>query len=98
MDLMDKKLVEKVKKYRGLTKKALDKIVVFKDLSEKEKKTAKVFLEMAKNYYSDAQYFEEKKELLTALAAYSYAHAWLDAGVKARFFDAKNDSKLFVLP
>lgn len=94
MDSLDKK----VDKYRTVTKKALDKISLMKDLNERDKKTAKAFLEMAKNYFSDAKYFEEKKDLLTALAAYSYAHAWLDAGVKAGWFDHKGDDTLFVLP
>ena len=53
---------------------------------------------MSKNYFSDALYFEEKKDFLTALAAYSYAHAWLDAGVKAGWFDHRGDDLLFVLP
>ncbi len=99
MDLAhEKKLAEKVEKYKKLTKKALEKITLIQGLSEKEKKTAHGFIGMAKSYFSDAAYFEEKKDLLTALAAYSYAHAWLDAGVKAGFFDAKGDSTLFVLP
>ena len=91
-------LKKKVEKYRTLTKKALEKIELVKGLADKDKKNASTFLEMAKNYFSDAGYFEEKKDLLTALAAYSYAHAWLDAGVKAGWFDHKGDNKLFVLP
>lgn len=91
-------LQKKVEKYRALTKKALEKVEILKGLSEKDRKTAQAFLEMARNYFSDAKYFEEKKDLLTALAAYSYAHAWLDAGVKAGLFDHKGDGRLFVLP
>lgn len=95
---LEKELKTKVAKYRLLTKKALAKIAFAKALTEREKKIAQDFLEMSKNYFSDAKYFEEKKELLTALAAYSYAHAWLDAGVRQGLFDAKGDSRLFVLP
>ncbi|MBI4044229.1 MAG: DUF357 domain-containing protein [Candidatus Diapherotrites archaeon] len=91
-------LKKKVEKYRTLTKNALEKVALVKGLSEKDKKTAQAFLEMARNYFSDAKYFEEKKDFLTALAAYSYAHAWLDAGVKAGWFDHKVDDRLFVLP
>jgi hypothetical protein len=52
---------------------------------------------MAKNYYDDAKFFKEKGNLLTSLAAFSYAHAWLDAGVRARIFEASDD-QLFTLP
>ena len=35
---------------------------------------------------------------LLALPAYSYAHAWLDAGVRAGLLDAQGDDRLFTLP
>ena len=89
---------EKVMKYRGLTEKAIEKVKFVTELSEKEIKIAEDFLEMANNYFSDAKHFQEKKELLTALAAFSYSHAWLDAGVRAGFFDAGGDDQLFTLP
>jgi len=41
--------------------------------------------------------FKEKGDLLTALASFSYAHAWLDAGVRAKLFEAEDD-QLFTLP
>ncbi len=88
----------KVEKYRELTKKALEKVEVFKSNSPEQNKTAEILLEMAKNYFSDAQYFEKNKEFFTALAAYSYAHAWIDAGVRLEVLNGKGDDKLFVLP
>ena len=91
-------LVEKVSHYQALTEKALKKISIKKGLPEKEKRIALDFLEMANNYFYDAKHFEAKGELLTALAAFSYAHAWLDAGVRAGLFDGKGDDKLFALP
>ncbi len=90
-------LLEKVKKYEQITKEALEKASIKKGLSEKEEKTAKDFLEMCKNYFSDAKHFEKKGDLINALAALSYAHAWLDAGVRAKLFEA-SDPKLFTLP
>lgn len=94
----EKALTEKVAHYRGLTEKALGKISLVRSLGEKEQKTANDFLQMAKNYFSDAQHFEQRGDLSTALAAYSYAHAWLDAGVRAGWLDGKGDDKLFTLP
>lgn len=89
---------EKVQKYKALTEKALGKVKFREGLSEKERKIAEDFLEMAENYFNDAKHFQEKNELLTALAAFSYSHAWLDAGVRAGFFDAGEDDQLFTLP
>ena len=88
---------KKVAKYSSLTQKALKKIRLSKGLSVQQKCIAEDFLSMAQNYFADANYFLEKKDLLTALAAFSYSHAWLDAGVRARLFHAK-DSRLFTLP
>jgi len=93
----DKDLIEKVKKYEALTARGLKEIKLKKNLSEKEVLIANDFLQMAKNYYNDAKFFKEKGNLLTSLAAFSYAHAWLDAGVRARVFDATDD-QLFTLP
>lgn len=98
MNKDQKTLQLKVKKYYSLTEKAIKKIELIKGLNKKDKAIALDFLSMAENYFNDAKFFEEKGELLTALAAFSYAHAWLDAGVRAKLFNAKNDDKLFTLP
>ena len=90
-------LIEKVQKYEKLTAQALKEIKLAENLSTEQTKIAKDYLSMANNYFNDAKYFTKEGNLLTALAAYSYAHAWLDAGVRARIFDAKDD-QLFTLP
>lgn len=86
----------KVEKYRKLTEQALKEVKLMEDLDVGHKKVADDFLEMCKNYLSDGKHFEEKGELLTALASFSYAHAWLDAGVRAGIFKAEN-RELFTL-
>ncbi len=91
-------LEKKLGHYYRLTMLAIQKIEIQKGLSSSEQKIAEDFLQMAKNYFSDANHFRQKGELLTALAAYSYAHAWLDAGVRAGLLDGKGDNQLFVLP
>jgi len=93
----DKELIEKVEKYNVLTKRALGEIKKKTNLSEKDEKIADDFLSMANNYYNDGKYYQDKGNLLTALASFSYAHAWLDAGVRAHLFDAEDD-QLFTLP
>ncbi|MFA4907864.1 MAG: DUF357 domain-containing protein [archaeon] len=87
----------KAVKYRKLTEAALKraKVCVAKDSHLFD--VAIDFLEMARNYFNDAKYFEGRKEFVTAVAAYSYAHAWLDAGARLGLFDVKMDSRLFTL-
>ncbi len=96
--MSEETIEKKVVKYRELTKKALEKVELLQNLTEEQKNNAEDLLFMAKSYLSDGQYFEQKGELFTALAAYSYAHAWIDAGVRLKLLDGKNDDKLFVLP
>ncbi len=91
-------LEKKLEHYYRLTMLAIQMVEIQKGLSSSEQKIAEDFLQMAKNYFSDANHFRQKGELLTALAAYSYAHAWLDAGVRADLLDGKGDNQLFVLP
>lgn len=94
---LKKDLEKKVDKYQKLTEKALSLIKLKEGLSDSEKETGKDFLSMTNNYLSDGKYYKEKGELLIALASFSYAHAWLDAGVRAKIFDASDD-QLFTLP
>lgn len=88
----------KVTHYENTTKKALGIVSVFPNLSAEKKELALDFLDLAKRYFDDACFFREKGDLATALAAFSYAHAWLDAGVRSKILDGKNNDQLFVLP
>ena len=68
---------EKIQKYKTITNKAL---AVAKNSVIKEKETyAQEIFDMVENYLSDAQHFENKKDLVNAFAALNYAHGWLDA-------------------
>jgi hypothetical protein len=91
-------LEAKVSHYEKLTKKGLEKITILARRGSKEYATAQDYLAMARNYFNDAQHFRTHGDLLIALAAFSYAHAWLDAGVRAGLFDGKGDDQLFTLP
>ena len=90
------KVEDKLKKYFSMTERALKKVKISKKLNKKEKKTAENFIIMSKSYYNDAKYFEKKKDKLNAFAAVCYAHAFLDAGCIAGYFDVK-DNKLFMV-
>jgi hypothetical protein len=94
--MADKEVKDRAEKYRHITEYALKKISITAK-TDKEKKIAEDFLGMCRNYLSDGQHFERNGNYVLALAAYSYAHAWLDAGVRAGFFDGKGDDRLFTL-
>ncbi|MCI4330286.1 MAG: DUF357 domain-containing protein [Thermoplasmata archaeon] len=53
------------------------------------------FLSMARAYLSDAHHFRSKGDLERALAAASYAHGWLDAGVRLGLLDGGDDDVRF---
>jgi len=91
-------LVERAGKYRGLTELALEKVSIKAEPGSVDFRRANDFLSMARNYLKDGKHFQKEGKQELALAAFSYAHAWLDAGVRAGFLDGKQDDKLFTLP
>ena len=94
---MTKELDQKLSSYFTLTERALKKITINKNVTLDAEKAALDFLTMAKNYYEDARHFQKKGDKLTALAAVSYAHAWLDAGARLNLFNVKGDLELFTV-
>ncbi len=91
MTISDEEISKKLDKYFAMTEKALSLITAPKN------KQASDFISMARNYLSDAKHFKKKGDLLTALAAASYAHAWLDAGARIGLFKVDNSSDLFTV-
>jgi len=81
------KLKEKVNRYRELLERAIKDVKIgaspLHDVAED-------YLTMAKSYYQDGIHFQEKGDLVNALACFSYGHAWLDAGVRLGVFEVKN--------
>jgi len=59
--------------------------------------TAEEFREMAASYLEDGRHFREDGDPVNALAAFSYGHAWLDAGARAGLFDVPEDDHLFTV-
>jgi len=86
-------LSNRTKAYLSLTKEALAKIKI----TLKDPKAAEDLLDLAKRYYSDAQYFEKKGDLIRAYGAVCYAHCFLDAGARLGLFDVGGDSRLFMV-
>ena len=89
---------QKLKKYLAMTDKALTLVkIAVPDKNSKEHKAAVDFLSMARNYLSDSRHFAKKGDVLTAIAAASYAHAWLDAGARLGLFNVDSSSGLFTV-
>ena len=88
------KIERTIKRYLKITKKALDK--ASKAIPTGKKEQAEIVLDMANRYYKDALYFQKRNKPVTALAAVSYAHGWLDCGSKIGLFNVR-DTKLFVV-
>lgn len=88
---------QKLQKYLELTSKALKKVKILDNLDVKSKKSAEDFLDLSQRYFDDANYFEEKGDLVNAYGAVVYAHAFLDIGARLGFFDVGKDNELFMV-
>lgn len=86
-------LKKSTRAYLSLTGEALTIIKI----TPKDPKAAADLLDLAKRYYSDAQYFEKKGDLIRAYGAVCYAHCFLDCGARLGLFDVGNDSRLFMV-
>ena len=80
---------ERIEEYRELTNNALK--LAKKSVIGGRENYAREIIEMVSNYLSDSEYFEKKGDLVNAFAALSYAHGWLDAGVRLDIFDVGSD-------
>jgi hypothetical protein len=50
---------------------------------------------MARSYLEDGRHFRTEDDPVNALAAFSYGHAWLDAGARVGLFDVPREGHLF---
>ena len=88
---------ERLNRYLEITEKALHKAKIAIPQTGSLYKQAEDFLDMANRYYEDAKYFKAQNKPVTALAAVTYAHAWLDIGARLGLFDVDKDYILFTL-
>jgi hypothetical protein len=82
-------------KYLELTGEALRRVKVAPPARSFLVGAADDFLSMARAYLSDAQHFLDRGDRDRALAAASYAHGWLDAGVRLGILDGGDDDVRF---
>jgi hypothetical protein len=88
-------LEERLDRYLKITAKALAKVSVAPPDRSFLRRGGEDFLAMARSYYHDALHFKEKGDVARALAAVSYAHGWIDAGVRLGLLDGGNDDQTF---
>lgn len=82
-------------KYRRLTSEALDRVRPAVPVEGFLRGASDDFLGMARAYLADAEHFAKAGDLERALAAVSYAHGWIDAGVRLGLLDGGGDDARF---
>jgi hypothetical protein len=84
-------------RYLRVTREALERVRVGSPARSFLAGAGDDFLTMARSYLADAEHFERSGDGERALAAVSYAHGWLDAGVRLGILDGRGDDARFTL-
>jgi len=79
-------LTEKSDRYRRLLADALSKAGIVPDRSSHLHSVAEDYLLMAESYYNDGVHFLDGGDRVNALVAFSYGHAFIDAGIRLGVF------------
>jgi hypothetical protein len=90
-------LDEKTDRYERLLAEALDAASVAPPEGTPLAESAAEYREMARSYLDDGRHFRETDDPVNALAAFSYGHAWLDAGARIGLFTVPTDDELFTV-
>jgi hypothetical protein len=90
-------LDEKTDRYEGLLADALDAADPVPPADSPLGEAAAEYLEMAESYLADGRHFRAQDDPVNALAAFSYGHAWLDAGARIGLFDVPESGHLFTV-
>lgn len=94
---MAAELEPKVDQYESLLAEALDAAEVLPDSDTPLGEAASEFREMAVAYLEDGRHFRAADDPVNALAAFSYGHAWLDAGARLGVFSVPDEGHLFTV-
>jgi hypothetical protein len=86
---------EKTERYEGLLAEALEAAEPVPPEGSPLAAAADEFEEMARAYLDDGRHFRDDGDLVNALAAFSYGHAWLDAGARIGLFAVPTEGHLF---
>jgi hypothetical protein len=74
-------------------KEMLRMTTVFETLKVTEKEQAKHFYEFASNYFKDGIYFFKKEQHIESFEAFIIAWAYIDCGLKMKFFQVPKEQK-----
>jgi hypothetical protein len=88
---------EKTERYEQLLAEALDEATVATPAETPLAAAAEDCTEMARSYLEDGRHFRREADLVNALAAFSYGHAWLDAGARIGLLDVPREGHLFTI-
>ncbi|MFC7213321.1 DUF357 domain-containing protein [Saliphagus sp. GCM10025334] len=94
---MSADLEEKTDRYGTLLAEALEAATIAPPEGTPMAEAAAECDEMARSYLEDGRHFREEDDLVNALAAFSYGHAWLDAGARIGLFDVPTEGHLFTV-
>jgi hypothetical protein len=94
---MSADLEEKTDRYEGLLAAALAEAEIAVPAGTPLADAASEFEEMARSYLDDGRHFRDEDDPVNALAAFSYGHAWLDAGARMGLFDVPDEGHLFTV-
>lgn len=90
-------LAEKTDRYESLLADALDEATLAARDGSPLGNGGTECLEMAASYLEDGRHFRESDDLVNALAAFSYGHAWLDAGARLGVLSVPTEGHLFTV-
>jgi hypothetical protein len=94
---MTAELDEKTDRYERLLAEALSAATVAVPADTPLGTAAADCEEMARSYLEDGRHFRDHDDEVNALAAFSYGHAWLDAGARIGLFDVPDEGELFTV-
>lgn len=90
-------LAEKAARYEQLLEVALETAEPTPPDGTPLAEAAAEFAGMARSYLEDGRHFAADGDRVNALAAFSYGHAWLDAGARLGVFDVPEGDHPFAV-
>lgn len=90
-------LADKTDRYENLLAEALDEATVAAPPDTPLSAGGQDCLSMAESYLEDGRHFRSEDDLVNALAAFSYGHAWLDAGARIGVLSVPTEGHLFTV-
>jgi hypothetical protein len=90
-------LDEKTDRYERLLSEAVEAAETAVPSGTPLEDAAAGYVEMAESYLEDGRHFRENDDPVNALAAFSYGHAWMDAGARMGLFDVPTENELFTV-